>query len=332
MNVFKNYDGKNHNFGRLVDGILELSPAALIVNKRQYIGNNATRYANAGYLPIAYTDKPEDTGEGHYEAVYTEIDGTIVQSWEFVSDIPKGYIDTTKITNFSYFCAYNRFNDDLDKIIVPSGLTDLSYMFSYSDTLEQVPTFDTSSCTDFSYMFKNCKALKNVPLFDTSNGTDFTYFIETCSALTEIPSFNTSNGTTFNNSFANNIEVVTIGEIDLSKAESINCLFRNDYALETLTGLTFNSMPTSKMSSNIFFKCAKLKNITIHGTIKVDSNDLKLDVSSKLTVDSMLSILNSLEDNTGEETRYTVYFGSTNLAKLTDEQKAIAENKNISLG
>lgn len=88
MNILTIGNGKNHNFGKLVDGILELAPAALIVSEQQYIGNNATRYANAGYLPIIYTDKPEDTDEGHYEAIYTETDGKIVQSWEFVSDIP----------------------------------------------------------------------------------------------------------------------------------------------------------------------------------------------------------------------------------------------------
>lgn len=197
--------------------------------------------------------------------------------------------------------------------------------------LEEVPQLDTSNGTNFGYMFRNCQTLKTVPQFDTSKGTNFIYMFDTCYDLIEIPTLNTSNGTQFDNMCANCTRVVTIGKLDLTKAESISNLFRNDYALETLAGLTFNSMPTTKLA-NIFYKDTKLKNITITGTIKVDSNDLNLAHCSNLTVDSMLSILNSLEDNTGKTTQYTVYFGSTNLAKLTDEQKAIAVNKNISLG
>lgn len=243
----------------------------------------------------------------------------------------KPYIDTSKITDFSYFCGYNRFNDDLDKISVSSEATDFTRMFQNCDTLEQVPLFDTSNATNMQYMFYECISLKNIPAFDTSKNTNFSSFAYHCLGLTEIPSLNTSNGIQFDSMYANCTSIVTIGKLDLTKAESISNLFRNDYDLKTLAGLTFNSMPTTKLA-NIFYRDTKLKNITITGTIKVDSNDLNLAHCPNLTVDSMLSILNSLEDNTGETTRYTVYFGSTNLAKLTDEQKAIAENKNISLG
>ena len=39
----------------------------------------------------------------------------------------------------------------------------------------------------------------------------------------------------------------------------------------------------------------------------------------------------ALESNVGEETTYTVILGSENLAKLTDEQKQIAIDKNLTL-
>ena len=57
---------------------------------------------------------------------------------------------------------------------------------------------------------------------------------------------------------------------------------------------------------------------------------MRLDVTTKLTVDSMVGIFNNLKDLTGE-TAKTLTLGSTNLAKLTDEQKAIAINKNWTL-
>jgi hypothetical protein len=65
--------------------------------------------------------------------------------------------------------------------------------------------------------------------------------------------------------------------------------------------------------------------------ICVRSNYLSFQQSSKLSLDSLLSILNALSDNSELDTTYTVHLGSANLAKLTDEQKAIAYLKNIDL-
>lgn len=44
-----------------------------------------------------------------------------------------------------------------------------------------------------------------------------------------------------------------------------------------------------------------------------------------------MSFINALSDNTGVATTYTVTIGSANLAKLTEEQKAVATAKNIKL-
>jgi hypothetical protein len=106
-------------------------------------------------------------------------------------------------------------------------------------------------------------------------------------------------------------------------------MFRQCLSVTKIEKIKVNSIKTSAMA-NMFVSANSLEEIEIEGTIKVDSNDLNLMSCSKLTVASMLSILNALEDNTGG-TQYTVHFGSTNLAKLTDEQQTIATNKNIKL-
>ena len=81
----------------------------------------------------------------------------------------------------------------------------------------------------------------------------------------------------------------------------------------------------------MFDSCSALTNLTVTGTITVNAtNALKLSDSSKLTVESLLNVLNALKDNTGGTT-YNIQLGSTNLKKLTDEQKAIATNKNYTL-
>ncbi|MEE0266216.1 MAG: leucine-rich repeat domain-containing protein [Acutalibacteraceae bacterium] len=59
-------------------------------------------------------------------------------------------------------------------------------------------------------------------------------------------------------------------------------------------------------------------------------NGLNLSISTKFSAETLVNMLNSLKDRTGE-TAYTLTLGTTNLAKLTDEQKAIATNKNWAL-
>ena len=81
--------------------------------------------------------------------------------------------------------------------------------------------------------------------------------------------------------------------------------------------------------SYAFTNCTALKNLTFGSTYLVNNNNVNFS-SCPLTVESMLNLLNAFEDNTGK-TQYTVKLGSTNLANLTEEQKAIATNKNIDL-
>ena len=154
-----------------------------------------------------------------------------------------------------------------------------------------------------------------------------------------IGALDTSNGTKFNSAFSYCSNLIEVPVLDLRKAESCSYMFRDCFSLKTISKLKFNSIPTSKME-HIFDKCENLENITVEGSIKVDSNfnlfyySNILDGSfgyNKVTVDSIMSFLNAFEDNTGEETQYTVTIGFQNLYKLTDDQKAVALNKNILL-
>ena len=81
--------------------------------------------------------------------------------------------------------------------------------------------------------------------------------------------------------------------------------------------------------SYMFNGCAALKNVTFEGTFNVNSNISVFSSSPNLTVDSLMSFINAL-NNTGTGT-YTVTIGSINLAKLTAEQIQIATAKNITL-
>ncbi|MBE6807564.1 MAG: hypothetical protein E7527_06155 [Ruminococcaceae bacterium] len=102
------------------------------------------------------------------------------------------------------------------------------------------------------------------------------------------------------NSVWQSSEVVTIPYLDVSGVTSIN-------------------LP--------FYGATKLTNINFVGQLKV--NGMDLSSSPKVTHQSLLSLLNCLEDKTGDTsgTQWVVTLGKTNKAKLTDEELAIAENK-----
>ena len=150
--------------------------------------------------------------------------------------------------------------------------------------------------------------------------------------------------------YANKIETIKSGGWDTSCITNFKSFFslNKNITSEDLTGLNtssgtnFNGMfkdctslktieLTSFISSyNMFSNCTALENLTVTGTITVNDSNLDLSSSLLLTVDSLMSVINALSDNTGG-TKYTVILGETNLAKLTDEQKQIAINKNYTL-
>ena len=69
----------------------------------------------------------------------------------------------------------------------------------------------------------------------------------------------------------------------------------------------------------------------IGGTININGFDFHW--STKLSHDSLMSIINALQDKTTDTsgTSWVVTLGTENLAKLSDSQKAIATQKGWSL-
>ena len=60
----------------------------------------------------------------------------------------------------------------------------------------------------------------------------------------------------------------------------------------------------------------------------IDMSTIGLDSSTELTVDSIVGLLNALPQS---DKGYSFQIGSGNIAKLSDEQKAIATNKGWTL-
>ena len=74
-----------------------------------------------------------------------------------------------------------------------------------------------------------------------------------------------------------------------------------------------------------FYNCTSLTNITGNPNFKTHLN---LSACTKLTHDSLMVVINGLQTVT---TKQTLTLGTTNLAKLTDEEKKVATDKGWTL-
>ena len=94
-----------------------------------------------------------------------------------------------------------------------------------------------------------------------------------------------------------------------------------------MTDLTIPNTIKS-IGSRAFSDCTSLTNVTLGNNF--NCSNLDLSASTKYSVSTIVAMLTALADRTGQ-TAYTLTLGTTNLAKLSDTQKAIATDKNWTL-
>ena len=157
---------------------------------------------------------------------------------------------------------------------------------------------DTANVTDMSYMFYNCSRLTTIPQFDTSNVTSMQEMFSNCSNLTIVPQLDTSKVTSMYSMFSSCSSLTTVPQFDTSKVTSMNSMFSYCSSLEQIHMININA------------------NLDIHS-------------STKFTREALLEIIGNLKAQTSGTKTLTM--GATNLAKLTDEDKAIATNKGWTL-
>lgn len=110
-----------------------------------------------------------------------------------------------------------------------------------------------------------------------------------------------------------------IGVMDMRKATQTAQAFANCSSLHTIDKII--SAQTTPYAST-FGACTKLENLTVEGVI--GRNGFDVSESPLLTHDSLMSIIDALYKYSGSGETYTLTLGSTNLAKLSDAEKAIA--------
>ena len=102
------------------------------------------------------------------------------------------------------------------------------------------------------------------------------------------------------------------------------------YAFNQCTSLTTVTIPNSVrfIGGYMFNGCTNLTNVTLGNNFSCDKLDLS--ASTRYSVDTLIAMLTALADRS-EQSAYTLTLGATNLAKLSDAQKAIATDKNWTL-
>ena len=232
-------------------------------------------------------------------------------------------------------------------------------------------TWNTRYVTTIEGLFQQCYNITevNISNFNTSKVTNFMNLFGMCSKLTEvnISNFNTSNVTTieglFNGCYL--LSKVDVSKWDTSSITNMQSAFTQCYALTELNLTNWDTSSVENINYMLYevklqqidltnfnagnvTKCEKFSqrssiinyvggrtidevienNICILNGLSVGSNtSIMSDYADRA---SIRALINGLADLTGS-TSQTIYLGSTLLAKLTQEDIAIATAKNWTL-
>lgn len=198
--------------------------------------------------------------------------------------------------------------------------TSISKLFRGQYLTIEFPTFNTSKVTSADYAFADCFGNEKhigegctAPYLDLSRVTWITGMFayehasgdNRQSCLKTIPLYNVTNVTAASN------------------------LFKGCGKLESIPALNFSSIPET--SSAFIYRggngwtdgCYSLKEINI---LDIHYN-FQISASTQFTREALVHIIDNLRDMTGS-TAKTLTMGSANMAKLTDEDIAVATAKN----
>ena len=170
-------------------------------------------------------------------------------------------------------------------------------LFMNNTELIEIPTgLDVEKLDTLYKMCYGCTSLAYVGELRTANITDLRWIFYGCSSLKHIDGIDTNSITSATEMFHGCTSLVTIhNDLDFSNVR--------------------------EKIDDTFTSCRSLQNVYFAGTINVD---IAMNGCPKLTVESLVSLLNALCEN-GQGLKCKI--GTTNLGKLTNEQKAIALNK-----
>ena len=166
--------------------------------------------------------------------------------------------------------TYSNYFSNLETIdltyLDTSQVTDMSYMFSYCDSLTNIvfgDNWDTSRVTYVRDMFSGCSSLTSLDLssFDMSQVTDMNGMFSGCSSLTSIDlsGFDTSQVTNMESMFqnCNSLTSLDVSHFNTNQVTDMMWMFQN---CDNLTNLDLSSFETSRLlrMNRMFSGCSSL--------------------------------------------------------------------------
>lgn len=273
-----------------------------------------------------YLDGRDIAGRVLYDYLGTAIIKTIPQ------------VDTSTITNFKF--AFSNFNSlETIPLLDTSKGTDFSYMFDYCRNLKTIPQLDLSSAQNLSRMFYGCGSLETIPKLNTSNVTNIYSMFQGCYGLRgeDGITLDIGNSTNIVQTFSGcqRLQKITLLNSNTAKFNILNGTFNDCTSLVDLS--SFYCEKVNDIRESCFNGCINLTNFDdlinlgkayTGQTVNYSNYTFNLSQSSKLTHSSLVNIINGVYDiaSIGVASQRLI-LGSTNLAKLTSEEIAIATNK-----
>ena len=151
----------------------------------------------------------------------------------------------------------------------------------------------TKSTYNLFYYYKGTSVDGLISYNDTANVTNMNNMFTSCNNLTTIPQLDTSKVTTMSNMFSGCSKLTSIPQLDASKVTDMNTIFNS---------------------------CTSLTSIGLYGFTR------SVDITpTALGHDAIVAFLN--QAGVAYNSYQTIRIGSTKLALLSDEEKAIASNK-----
>ena len=219
----------------------------------------------------------------------------------------------------------------MNSVRITSSVSDYggSTLLSYITEIKEISNDPKYTC----FCFGSLQKLKKIPAKVFNNAT-YTYgMFSLCGELESIPE-----GTKFpaaiyighSNMYrgmfydCDKLKTIPLDMFDGAVISDASNAFRGCISLVSVGKITLN--PENNYVDDMFLGCSSLENL---GGLTNLKNNLSLKSCSLLTHDSLMNVINEAADVTASPKTLTL--GADNLAKLTDEEKAIATNKGWTL-
>ena len=314
--------------------------ATVVVNVPEKVLGSKTITENGVYNPI-------NDGLDGYNYVNVATSGVDINDYYYTKDTYYGgirkYIKEIPMLNTETLdTMYEFFAGCTNLTNIPnintSKVTNMRMMFSGCTKIKTIPMLNTEKVTNMQGMFTECTSLIEIPELYTNNVADMSSMFSYCKNLKTIPTMNTNKVTTMNMMFYNS-GITTIPELDTSKVTNVYNMFYSCSNLITIPKLNFENVTNV---SGVLTGAESVVNIggfenlgkayLTNKSANYSNYGLVLTNCSKLTHDSLMNVINNLYDiKTKGCQAQRLQLGPTNLAKLTEEEIAIATDKGFNV-